>query len=54
MVMSVNTSQSQQQPPATPNVRCSTLCGAALSRSHYSLVEATSDDRDAKAWHRMS
>lgn len=50
IVMSVNASRSQQQPPLTPEQVMLDSVRRRLIEIHYGLAEATSDDRDAKAW----
>jgi hypothetical protein len=48
--MSVDTSQSEQQPPATPEGAMLDTVRRRLIEIHYGLAEATGDDRDARAW----
>jgi hypothetical protein len=50
MTMSVDTSQSQQQPPTTPEGAMLDAVRRRLIEIHYGLADATSGDREAKAW----
>jgi hypothetical protein len=49
-IMSVDTSQSQQQPPTMPEGEMLDAVRRRLIEIHYGLAEATSGDREAKAW----
>ena len=48
--MSVDTSQSQQPPPIIPEGVMLDAVRRRLIEIHYGLAEATSGDREAKAW----